>query len=142
MKRIAAATLILAAGFLTAGSAIAQTNKATADIPFSFSLNGRTLPAGHYTISTESNNPTVLSVEDREDSVHIMAIALPGADESKRDNTLVFHKYGNRYFLTTIRANNASLSCHLMPSKQEKWAKAQKQEASLRIDNDVVIPLQ
>lgn len=142
MKRIAAATLILAAGFLTAGSALAEDHKVVADIPFTFSLNGRSLPAGHYTIESDSNTPNVLRIDDRKDSVHILAVALPGADESKKDNTLVFHKYGNQYFLTTIRANNASMSCHLMPSKQEKWAKAQKQEASLRIDNDVVIPLQ
>ena len=141
MKRIAAISLILAAGFLTAGSALAQTNKAVANIPFAFSLHGRTLPAGHYTISTDFNTPNVLRVEDREDSVHIMAIALPGADESKKDNTLVFHKYGNQYLLTTIRASGASMNCHLQTSKQEKWAKAQKQEASLRVNNDVMIAL-
>jgi hypothetical protein len=142
MKRIAAISLILAAGFLTAGSALAQTNRAVADIPFAFSLNGRTLPAGHYTIATDFNTPNVLRVEDRDDSVHIMMIALPGADESQKDNTLVFHKYGNQYFLTTIRANGSALNCHLATSKQEKWAKAQKQEASLRVDDNVMIPLQ
>src|SRR5579871_2193602 len=137
MKRIAAVSLILAAGFLTAGSAIAQERGVEANIPFAFNLNGRTLPAGHYTIASDSKTPEVLLIEDRQDSVHIMTMALPGADESKKDNTLVFHRYGNQYFLTTVRANGASMNCHIATSKQEKWAKAQKDEASLRIDNDV-----
>jgi len=141
MKRIAAISLILAAGFLTAGSALAQTNKTVANIPFAFNLNGRTLPAGHYTLSTEVNAPNVLMVEDRDDAVHILTIALPGSEESSKDNTLVFHKYGNQYFLTTIRANGASMNCHLATSKQEKWAKAQTQEATLRVNNDVLIAL-
>jgi len=142
MKRIAAVSLILAAGFLTAGSAIAQERGVEANIPFAFNLNGRTLPAGHYTIASDSKTPEVLLIEDRQDSVHIMTMALPGADESKKDNTLVFHRYGNQYFLTTVRANGASMNCHIATSKQEKWAKAQKDEASLRIDNDVIIALE
>jgi hypothetical protein len=142
MKRIAAISLILAAGFLTAGSALAQTNKTVANIPFAFNLNGRTLPAGHYTLSTEVNAPNVLMVEDRDDAVHILTIALPGSEESSKDNTLVFHKYGNQYFLTTIRANGASMNCHLATSKQEKWAKAQTQDASLRVNDNILIPLQ
>jgi len=142
MKRIAAVSLILAAGFLTAGSALAQERGIEANIPFAFSLNGRTLPAGHYTIASDSKTPEVLMIEDRNDSVHIMTLTMPGADESKKDNTLVFHKYGNQYFLTTIKANGASMNCHLTTSKQEKWAKAQTQEAALRIDNDVIIALE
>jgi hypothetical protein len=142
MKRIAAISLILAAGFLTASSAMAQQQSVAANIPFAFSLNGRTLPAGHYTIASDSKNPEVLNIEDRKDSVHLMTIALPGADESKKDNTLVFHRYGNQYFLTAVKANGASMDCHLATSKQEKWAKAQTQEAALRIDSDVIIALE
>ena len=139
MKRIAAISLILAAGFLTAGSAMAQEQKVTANIPFAFSLNGRTLPAGHYTVASDSKNPELLSIEDRDDSVHILAVAQLGTDESQKNNTLALHRYGNQYFLSTIRANGTSMNCHFMPSKQEKWAKAQTQVASLRVNNHVMI---
>ena len=142
MKRIAAAALILAAGFLTAGTAMAQSHTVTASIPFAFSLNGRTLPAGHYIIESDFNTPDVLRIEDRQDSVYVVAMARHGADESQQNNTLAFHRYGNQYFLTTIRANGGSMNCHFTPSKEEKWAKAQTQDASLRLDNDVMIPLE
>jgi hypothetical protein len=143
MKRIFAVALVLAAGFLTTGSAMAQQhNTVVANIPFTFSLNGRSLPAGHYTISTDFNTPNVLRIEDRKDSVHIMTMAMSGVDESQNNNTLVFHRYGNQHFLSAIRANGASLNCHLATSKQEKWAKAQTQEASLRVNDDILIALE
>ena len=141
MKNIAAVTLIVAAGFISAGSALAQTHRVAANIPFNFTLNGRSLPAGHYTIGTESNNPDVLRIEDRDDSVYIMTISMPQPSERQTDNTVLFHKYGNQYFLSSIRASGASMNCHLQTSKQEKRAKAQKQEASLRVNNDVMIAL-
>lgn len=141
MKRIAAVTLILAAGFITAGSALAQTHKVAANIPFSFTLNGRSLPAGHYTIESDFNTPNVLRIDDREDDVHMIAMAQRDPSEAQRDNTLVFHRYGNQYFLSSIRANGAPMNCHLLISKQEKWAKTQTQEAALRVDDDVLIAL-
>jgi hypothetical protein len=141
MNRIAAVTLIVAAGFITAGSALAQEHQVSANIPFNFTLNGRSMPAGHYTIESDSTRPDVLRIDDRDDSVHILAMALPGATDKQADSTLLFHKYGNQYFLSSIRVNGSSLDCHLSTSKQEKWAKAQTQEAAVRVNNDVMIAL-
>ena len=142
MKRILALTLILAAGFLTAGSALAQQrNAVAADVPFSFVLNGRSLPAGHYTITADPNSPEVLRIDDRDDSVHIITMAMPASSERQTDNTVLFHKYGNQYFLSSIRVSGSSMNCHLTTSKQEKWAKAQTQEATLRVNDDVLIAL-
>jgi hypothetical protein len=33
------------------------------------------------------------------------------------------------------------MTCHLLTSKQEKWAKGQTQEASVRVNHDVLIAL-
>jgi len=33
------------------------------------------------------------------------------------------------------------MNAHLTTSKQEKWAKAQTQEADLRVNNDVMVAL-
>jgi hypothetical protein len=141
MKRIAAVTLILAASFITAGSALAQQHGVKANIPFNFTLNGRTLPAGHYTIETDSQNPTVLRIEDRDDSIYVMTAAMPSVSEQQPNNTAVFHRYGNQYFLSSIRANGVSVNCHLATSKQEKLAKTQTQEAVVRVNNDVMLAL-
>jgi hypothetical protein len=141
MKNIAAIALFVAAGFITAGSAMAQDHKVTATVPFDFSVDGTSLPAGHYTIGSDANTPHILTIRDWDKGVKVMAITLTDESNSKYDNKLVFHRYGNRYFLREIHANGASMNCRLVPSKQEKSAKASTEEASLRVNNDVMIAL-
>ena len=140
MKNLTAIALFVAAGLATAGSALAQDHKVTATVPFNFTVNGRTLPAGQYTIGNDSTSPRTVTISDRQAGVAVMAITIPDSSTSA-DNKLVFHRYGNQYFLSQIRTANDSMSCHLTTSKQEKWAKAQTQEASLRENNDVLIAL-
>jgi hypothetical protein len=141
MKRIAAISLILAAGFLTAGSALAQSRQVAANIPFNFTINGRSLPAGHYLIGTDPNSPNVLRIEDRDDSVYVMTMAMPESSERQTNNTVQFHKIGGQYFLSSIRVSGSSMNCHLQTSKEEKWAKTQNQVASVRVNDDVLIAL-
>ena len=140
MKNLTAIALFVAAGIVTAGSALAQDHKVTATVPFNFTVNGRTLPAGNYTIGNDANSPRILTIADRKDGVAVMAIAIPDSGYAA-DNKLVFHRYGSQYFLSEIRTANESMTCHLPTSKQEKWAKAQTQEASLRVNNDVLVAL-
>ncbi len=112
-----------------------------ADIPFSFILNGRSLPAGHYTIATLPNSHDVLRIEDRDDSVYIIAMAMPASSERQSDNTVLFHKYGNQYFLSSIRVSGSSMNCHLTTSKQEKRLSADPGSNRLRVNDDVLIAL-
>jgi hypothetical protein len=143
MKRIAEVALLVAAGFLTVGSAMAQNHEVQANIPFSFNLNGQTLPAGHYTIKSDSGSPQILRLDDRKDSVYTVVMARPDANKSQQNNTIEFHRYGNQYFLSSVRSTDASMDCHLITSKQEKWAKASSMQpvASLRTNDDVLIAL-
>jgi hypothetical protein len=140
MKNLTAIALFVAAGFVTAGSALAQDHKVTANVPFNFTVDGRTLPAGKYTIGNDANSPQILTIADRKDGVAVMTITIPDSGYAA-DNKLVFHRYGNQYFLSEVRSTNSSMRCHLATSKQEKWAKTQTQEASLRVNNDVLIAL-
>jgi hypothetical protein len=54
---------------------------------------------------------------------------------------LVFHKYGGQYFLSEIRSEESAINVKLAPSKQEKRAKAETEQAGLRVNNDVMIAL-
>ena len=143
MKRITEVVLFVAAGFLAAGSAMAQNREVKANIPFSFTVDGHTLPAGHYTIKPDPNNPDLLRLDDSADSVYTFVMIRPDADRSQKDNTIEFHHYGNQYFLSSLRSNSVSMDCHLMTSKQEKWAKAAATQAvaSVRTDDNVMIAL-
>jgi hypothetical protein len=142
MNRISAIALIVAASFVTAGSAMAQDHRAKATVPFNFTVNGNSLPAGTYTVGSEVNSPNVITITDREKNIHILALTLPDANAPGTGNKLVFHHYGDQYFLSEVRCESTSMNVHLMTSKAEKRAKAQIQEtAGLRVNNDVMIAL-
>jgi hypothetical protein len=141
MNRISAIALFVAASFVTVGSAMAQDHRVQATVPFNFTVNGNSLPAGTYTIGSEVAAPNVITITDRAKHVSLMAIALPDQNSARPANKLVFHKYGNQYFLSEIRCDNASMNLHLTASKQEKWAKSQTQVADVRANNDVMVAL-
>ena len=139
MKHITAIALFIAATFITAGKAIAQDYAVRATIPFNFTVNGSQLPAGNYTLGSDVTNPRILKISDRTQHVHVMALAMPSADEKRKANQLVFHKYGNQYFLCEIRSQESSINVQLATSKQEKRARTETQVAGLPVNNDVII---
>jgi hypothetical protein len=139
MKYLTAIALFIAATFITAGKAIAQDYAVQATIPFHFTVNGSQLPAGNYTLGSDITNPRILNISDRTQHVHVMVLAMPKADEKRKANQLVFHKYGDQYFLSEIRSQESAINLQLATSKQEKRARTETQVAGLPVNNDVVI---
>jgi hypothetical protein len=73
-----------------------------AQIPFNFVASGEAMPAGECTIQIMVNGRTALSIS----SGKRHASAFPIADESSngsKKTALVFHRYGDRYFLARIK---------------------------------------
>ena len=141
MKQITALALFLAATIITAGKAIAQDYAVQATIPFSFTVNGKQLPAGNYTIGTDVTSPRILKISDRTQHANALAMSMPAAEEKHKSNQLVFHKYGDQYFLCEIRSQQSSLNVELPTSRQEKQARSQTQVAGLRVHDEVMIAL-
>jgi hypothetical protein len=102
MKKILTLFVAALALFLTT-AASAQTIHMKADIPFTFILNGATLPSGEYFVNSMDLRGQVLSISNS-NSHHSNLImsnschSLKAAAKTK----LVFHRYGDRYFLKQI----------------------------------------
>jgi len=141
MKHITAIALFIAATFITAGKAIAQDYAVRATIPFNFTVNGSQLPAGNYTLGSDVTNPRILKISDRTQHVHVMVLTMPSADEKRKANQLVFHKYGDQYFLSEIRSQESAINLQLATSKQEKRAREETEQAGLRVHDEVMIAL-
>jgi hypothetical protein len=138
MKRtIVTAALFVASLFTTAGI-WAQGVKAT--VPWGFTVNNSYVPAGTYTISSLPTDHLILEVSNRDNKVDILSMALDGARTGK-DNVLVFHKYGDQYFLTEIRSTAGAMELSFPASKAEKRARTQTQEAGIPSSGDVVLAL-
>jgi hypothetical protein len=96
-----------------------------AQVPFDFIVNGSVLPAGECAIEAQGNGQTHLMVSSGSHSVYV----LPNATESSAVSTetkLVFHRYGDRYFLSSISREGNNRGYALPTGKAEKEMRAQK----------------
>ena len=116
-------TIILSAGavaLLGASGLHAQT-EATATIPFEFSVQNTTLPAGDYTMSAASKSHDVMSIENVETRKTILVLAPSNVSEykgAKDKNVVLFHRIGDRYFLAEVKTD--AVRGHVGPSKLER----------------------
>ena len=95
-------------------------NKTKADVPFSFDLGGKALPAGTYTV--EPINSQAIAVRN----VETRKAALINTESAERRDSqspkLVFHKYGDTYFLYEVW-NGSNLGMEIPESGREKEVK-------------------
>lgn len=116
-------TIILSAGavaLLGASGLYAQT-KTTANIPFEFTVQNTTLPAGEYTMSAASVSHDLMLMRNVETSKAIEVLASSsgsGYRNTQDQSVVVFHRIGDRYFLADVKT--AAVSAHLSPSKLER----------------------
>jgi hypothetical protein len=125
----------------SAASADAQSlaNRARFTIPFDFAFGERKLPAGKYAIgrAAQSSNDIMMSLTD--DNGHSKAIVLSNAVmklDSVKNNTLVFHRYGDQYFLFQVWAAGAETGREFPTSKLEREMKKQGHLAVVRVRTD------
>jgi hypothetical protein len=125
--------IVATVGFLIAlstVSAFAQTqDPITAKIPFEFSVNGKTLPAGTYTAGKMlSGGVVIVRSEDRK--VVVTSIANVAASNKETATQLTFHRYGNQYFLAKIEIEGAN-GLELPKTKAERQAAKQADDRHL-----------
>jgi hypothetical protein len=123
------ALMILALAMIVSVAPLAQAQARTrASVPFEFSLDQKSMPAGIYEISALNNR--VLLVRNLEtkdarlviESMNVEASTAAGIPHAK----MVFHKYGDQYFLAELWNGQSSIGIAFPESKQEKelkWAR-------------------
>jgi hypothetical protein len=103
-----ARTLITIALLFTAITLFAQTTPSqrlmTANIPFAFAVEDHYLPAGEYLVLTVTPERSIRIAST--DGKHTAVVnTLPNYSSAPSPNSrLVFHRYGNEYFLTQVWA--------------------------------------
>src|SRR6476469_4614271 len=95
-----AVMMIVAAG----ASAKAQSldYRLTANIPFDFSVADKKLPAGKYWISRaqQSQGDMIVQIRSTKGNANVIRLTIPvNTLYPVRDAAVVFHRYGNEYFL-------------------------------------------
>ncbi len=79
--------------------------KLTANIPFDFTVIDKKLPAGKYAISRaqQSNGDLVIQIVSADGEKNVSRLTIPVITRDPvKQGMLVFHQYGNEYFLSEI----------------------------------------
>jgi hypothetical protein len=123
MNRIAAIALFAAVTLMTAGRAMAQVNAIEVNVPFNFSIDKTTLPAGSYTFGFEYMYPDTLVVRDRAKNVMARDVGQRGSIGPGRPDALIFHRFGRQYFLSEVHFDSASNGFFLPATKLEQQSR-------------------
>jgi hypothetical protein len=134
MKKLAIASIALAAALFSAGFAEAQATQrgVRVTIPFAFTMNDHSLPAGNYLFISNLADPPQITVQDDKD-YKATDVGVRDPNGLDKASTLVFHKYGNQYFLNEISFDAPSTAVSFPPAEREKRAKNREEERDIRI---------
>jgi hypothetical protein len=110
---------------LLASAQLGSANKIVAQVPFEFRAGSKIVPAGQTVIQLASMSGTALSIRNLDEKVNMFAMSYPDTPPKGAGNTLVFHKYGDRYFLSEIRVEGSATSYRLPEGKVEAELRAQ-----------------
>ena len=139
LKRL---TMLSLVSMFTLCAAVASANAqlsypVRAKVPFDFSMGDKKLPAGDYSFSRLSgfSDNKLMMVSSVDASTRVFQSTF-GAQvlTPKNDSTLVFHKYGDQYFLEQIWSAGEQEGTQVPESRRERTIRqqlAQTQQSNL-----------
>jgi hypothetical protein len=113
---------ILTVGAVATASAQLPGTRMSAQIPFAFVVSEKTLPAGTYEIRRVGDDPYVLLIQNVDDREEVTIFITTRVDELNliRQSALLFHRYGDVYFLAEVRSPYEGITRGLQPSEEER----------------------
>ena len=123
LKGVSILTLLVAVASVTAVAAAKNlSDTLRVDVPFEFIVGDKTMAAGEYQVKRIGQS--AMTISGREDS----AIRLSNPIESNKvqgQGKLVFHRYGENYFLAEVWTAGDTTGRKLLKSKQERQMQEQ-----------------
>jgi hypothetical protein len=114
-----AGTVLLS--IVAASECQAQSRSLEVNVPFTFEVGNKTMPAGSYraeSIPTGAGSITILCTSNGDVRMPLSTIATTSKSGTAA-SALVFHRYGTRYFLAQIRTGDGHAR-EVFVSEQEK----------------------
>ena len=81
------------------------TRPITVHVPFDFVAVEKTLPAGEYTLSQQSNSVILIRSTDQKQALFVITQGTQSAKVQEQAK-LVFDRFGDRYFLSEVWSND------------------------------------
>jgi hypothetical protein len=116
---------------LLASAQLGSNQTLVTNVPFQFRVSDKLIPAGKCTVQRASASTNLLIIRNYAGNVGMFS--KPLVDEGKQASTinaLVFNKYGDHYFLTSIRLAGSETMYKIPEGRQEAELRAQNMPAS------------
>jgi hypothetical protein len=110
---------------LALGTAVATANGQeqhglTAQVPFDFIVGDKELAAGQYQIRTVGIAGDALAIRSADSKSNAIRLVNTTAPQKNKPARLVFHRYGNVYFLSQVWEGGDNVGRRLQKSQQER----------------------
>lgn len=130
------ATILIAGCMAASARAQCGSIESTANIPFQFTAGQTALPAGQYRITCDASGygPGVVSLTNGSARVKLVAVTVIG--KAKERGVLVFHRYGDRYFLAQFWPAGEEMGERLPESRAER--QLERELASVKAGDEKV----
>lgn len=116
-----------------ASAQISGGQQITAQVPFTFVVADHVVPLGKCAIEPTDATGRVLVIRSPA-NIHLFATAsVTENDKAAKAYTMVFHRYGNRYYLVGVKLENSRVTYSLKPSAFEKELLSQNVPAAEEI---------
>ena len=123
LKAVTMLVAIVTLAFASALAASAQNSTSiVVNIPFEFSVRGKTLPAGEYIVTRATqNDQSGLTIKNADgNGSAIVLTKTVDANERQSQSRLVFNRYGSHYFLSQVWTSGQEIGRELYKGKQER----------------------
>ena len=125
--RVALCTVVLAVLGIVTGQT--SPGDVVVDVPFAFSVAGQQFPAGHYIVKAKDD--VIVIVNGNKQGLFVPThAAVRGASDSTK---LVFHRYGDAYFLSCVWVRGNTTGKELFRSRAERELAARQAEMELAV---------
>jgi hypothetical protein len=124
MKRQLKTMAVVLGLVVVAGASVAQAQiigRLKSDIPFSFYVRTRLMPAGAYTIDELNPGSGLMEIRSADGKSAAMFLTVEKQEKDTRTpSELIFHKYGDQVFLSEIVEQGEMDGAEVVKSKMEK----------------------
>jgi hypothetical protein len=103
-----------------AAPAVAQQSHYTIQVPFPFHVDARVLPAGEYSVGIAARGAVQIHGMDHNANATFGAPRVNGSSHGLQDEGLVFHRYGQQYFLSQVWFGGGDQGYALAVSRTER----------------------
>jgi hypothetical protein len=120
---------------LLAAAQMRSNDKLVANVPFQFKAGEKAVPAGECIVQSATMGGRTLAILNVAAKTSTLVPAMPEEpNEAAGRYTLVFHKYGDRYFLTGIRQGGKTID--RLP---ESGAEAELRAQNVAVTEEVLL---